>query len=148
VIRATIEEYDLMVFHRAFPAVLALATTVVLAGCTGSTDAPAPGRAAGDPIVGVASADGPPECVAPVIRRTADVNVLELTVSGEQGDVFGYEVTRKDGSVVDGTTQEFGPGQRDEILTTGVPNADVAKVTVSATGRVGVPGSCVISTIQ
>ncbi len=137
-----------MPFFRAFPVVLAVAACAVLAGCTSAPEAPAPGRAAGDPILGVTSAGGPPECVEAVVRRTLAINVLELTVSGQPGDVFEYRVTQRDGSVVNGTSEKFGPAQWGAILTTGVPNADVATVTVSTAGSVGVPGSCVISTIR
>jgi hypothetical protein len=46
---------------------------------------------------------------------------------------------RRDGS---------GPGRRQALLRTGVPDADIDRVTLLATGPVGVPGSCVITTIR
>lgn len=138
-----------MRFVRAFPVVLTLAAGVVLSGCSVEQDAPErPGRAADEPILGVTSAGGTPECADAVVSRAADRNVLELTISGLPGDVVDYEILRNDGSTVSGTTGEFGPDQREALLTTGVPNADVDTVTLSATGSVGRPGSCVISTIS
>jgi hypothetical protein len=147
--KSTTEERDPMPSFRVLATVSAVATGLLLSGCSAGQGAPAgPGRPADEPILGVRSSDGPPECVEPAVRRTADTNVLELTVSGLPGDVVDYRVTRRDGTVVSGTTGEFGPGQREAVLSTGVPNAEIDTVTLTATGAVGVPGSCVITTIR
>lgn len=54
-------------------------------------------------------------------------------------------ITKRDGSTVTGMAPEFPPQQEGTYLTTGVAYEDIQTVTVNATGRVGVPGSCVIT---
>ncbi|WP_019853019.1 hypothetical protein [Actinopolyspora mortivallis] len=137
-------------------AVLAFATVVAVSSCTGSESPDDTAgsshrtRAPHDPILGVANPrDGNlPECVDTVVHREKNVPTAEFTVTGQPGDVFSYEILKKDGSTVTGTSGTFGSDQRKMIFTTGVPNAEIKTVTISARGRVGTPGKCVITTIE
>lgn len=117
--------------------------------CGGSADGP-PSRSPNAPILGVTAPPGGvlPECAEPVVHRTPAVPVAELTVSGQQGDTFGYRIVRRDGAAITGTSLPFVPGQTGTIFTTGVANADIATVTITASGTVGIGGSCTITTIR
>lgn len=95
-----------------------------------------------------ATADGPVECVEPVVSRKKYVPTVELRVFGSEGDVFRYQINKKDGSKVVGQSDAFTAGQSDVIFTTGVPNAEVRLVTISAHDRDGRDQACVISTIR
>lgn len=83
-----------------------------------------------------------------MVERERHVPTVELTIAGQPGDVFSYEIREEDGGVVSGTSGEFGAHQREVVFTTGVLNAETEVVTISAQGRTGVPGKCVITTIQ
>ncbi len=82
-----------------------------------------------------------------VVHRKPNVPTAELTVHGVPGDLFSYEVIKSDDSTTTGHS-EFGPGQRRAVFTTGVPNVEINNIQISARGRVGTPGTCVISTIE
>ncbi|MER7011104.1 hypothetical protein ABT324_06720 [Saccharopolyspora sp. NPDC000359] len=134
-------------------AALTLTAAAALSACSGAQP---PGgspaertRAQDDPILGVAAPanQDPPECAAPVVERTPDVPTAELTVAGQPGDTFTYEIRKKDGTTASGTSGEFGPDQREVVFATGVPNADIELVTISADGPTGTPGTCTITTI-
>lgn len=141
--------------------VLTLSAAAVLSACSGAQSPnespasppaePSPHtRAPGDPILGVAgpSGENPPECVDSVVKRKPNVPTAELTITGQPGDRFTYEIRKKDGTTTDGSSGEFGPDQQEIVFTTGVPNADIDIVTISAEGRTGTPGTCVITTIN
>lgn len=137
-------------------AVLVASTAIAVSACTTddspqSSSPPEPAaetRSPGEPVLGVATPDSGklPECAAPVVQRKANVPTAELTVHGVPGDVFTYEVRKNDGSTATGRS-EFGPGQRRAAFTTGVPNGEINNIQISAQGRIGTPGTCVISTI-
>ena len=143
-------------------AILMLATTAVVSSCQGEQPshgnaAPAPPtapsphtRAATDPILGVSGPAGgpPPECVESVVQRKQYVPTAEFNVKGQQGDTISYEVLKKDGSTTGASGDVLGPGQQGAYFATGVPNDEIQRITISAQGQVGVPGQCVITTIQ
>lgn len=106
-------------------------------------------RSPGESVLGVSTPESGevPECEEPVVHRKPNVPTAELTVHGVPGDFFSYEVIKNDGSITTGHT-EFGPGQRRAVFTTGVPNAEISNIQISARGHVGTPGRCVISTIE
>lgn len=74
--------------------------------------------------------------------------MLEFTIKGQTGDLYSYAITRKDGTVVRAAIDEFRAPQREVFVHTSVPNADVSLVTIKASGRIGVAGDCVMTTIR
>ncbi|GAA3366687.1 hypothetical protein [Saccharopolyspora gregorii] len=78
----------------------------------------------------------------------SDAPVAEFTVHGLPGDAFSYRIEKVDGSVLTGTSGEFAPVQREAVFTTGVPNAEIRNVTISAHGRTGIAGTCRITSIR
>lgn len=134
---------------RFLTTVSAVLTVAVLAvGCAAGGGEPAVAPAPTGTVLGSDGSGSPAECPEAVVRRTADSNVLELTIIGRAGEIFDYEVLLRDGSTVNGTTGPFGPQQQEAVLTTGVANADVDTVTFSADGPDGTGGSCVITTVR
>ncbi|MEU6132541.1 hypothetical protein ABZ805_25470 [Saccharopolyspora sp. NPDC047091] len=107
--------------------------------------APEPGRRADQSVLGVADAR---ECPVSVVQRASDAPVAEFTVHGLPGDTFSYRIEKVDGSVLTGTSGEFAPVQREAVFTTGVPNAEIRNVTISAHGRTGIAGTCRITSIS
>lgn len=148
---------------RGIAAVVVTISGVVAVSCTGHsadteeltaqprppvsppTASPLPESLLGLPTV---TADTPAECVEPVVSRKKYVPTVELRVFGREGDVFRYQINKKDGSEVVGESDTFTAGQSDVIFTTGVPNAEVRLVTISARDRGGRGQTCVISTIR
>jgi hypothetical protein len=103
------------------------------------------------PILGTSAplrAANAPECVEPAVKRTPNIPTAEFVIEGQPGDIFAYEIVKKDGATVTGTGQEFGPLMHEMLYTTGVLNADIRTITISAQGRTGLPGKCTITTIR
>ncbi|MFB9904618.1 hypothetical protein [Allokutzneria oryzae] len=149
-----------MVNRRAASLVIAAAIMVAMVSCTSPsasetsspsspTGSSAQSRSPQDPILGVVTPpDEPPrECLSSVVQRKKNVPTAELAIEGQPGDVFAYEISKKDGTAVAGKSEPFGDVQRSAIFTTGVRNDEIKLVTISVTGRIGIPGKCVITTI-
>src|SRR5215217_8745441 len=98
-------------------------------------------RSPQESILGVnTSSEGSlPECLDSVVQRKEHVPTIELTIKGQPGDRFSYQVLKKDGSIITRKGDEFKPDQQDAIFTTGIPNSEVKTVTVTAEGGIGTP---------
>jgi hypothetical protein len=112
-------------------------------GATQSADEDLLIREPNDPILGNVSSDG--KCDPQVVDIDHQKPVAFITYQGQPGDRIEVKIGKESGSEEPETISfEMDSHQTEMQLPTSIPNSSISEISVTAEGRVGKPGECVI----